>query len=201
MKASSNNVQRSGRKKAIGVIALLLSFYAFGQQLQVPSLPSAIPTSSSPLTSNSPVTTSTDDDDRDRAKSGNDAMRPSQDPTGVLTASQITTIVQTRPELVVDLKQVMSDYLQQQGTSIQADSISDDMLYKGIAADPGLRSAISVWLRARGYVSDSDFDRSDSDSRGVDDDVRGSDFVTNSSRIGNATLIDPNKMDVSSLDS
>jgi protein involved in polysaccharide export with SLBB domain len=174
VKDSPNNffcLRWIGHRAVVGVIALLLSSCAFGQQLQLPSLPSAIPStpSSSPLSPDSSSTMSADDDERDRAKSDNGTTNPSQDSSGVLTASQITAIVQTRPELVVDLKQVMSDYLQQQGTSIQADSISDDLLYKGISTDPGLRSAISVWLRARGYASDSDFDRSDSDIKGADD--------------------------------
>jgi protein involved in polysaccharide export with SLBB domain len=159
---------------------LFLSSISSGQQLQVPSLPSALPATpqSSPL-SPSTSTTSADDDERDRTQSSNNsATSPSQNQNGALTANQITTIVQTRPELVVDLKQVMSDYLQQQGTSVQADSITDDMLYKGIAADPGLRSAISIWLRARGYVSDSDFDRVDSDSKGEAGAATGAETIT-----------------------
>ncbi|WP_433972540.1 SLBB domain-containing protein [Tunturiibacter lichenicola] len=193
-------LQWIGYRAVVGVISMLLSFCAFGQQLQVPSLPSAIPSpsSSSPLSPNS-STTSSDDDESDRAKSSNGMTHPNQDPSSVLTASQITTIVQTRPELVVDLKQVMSDYLEQQGTSIQADSISDDMLYKEISSDPGFRGALSVWLRARGYVSDSDFDRSDSDSKGTDD-IRSGDDVAISSQIGDGALIGPNKIDASSPD-
>jgi protein involved in polysaccharide export with SLBB domain len=150
---------------------------------------------------------SADDDERDRAKSDNGTTNPSQDSSGVLTASQITAIVQTRPELVVDLKQVMSDYLQQQGTSIQADSISDDLLYKGISTDPGLRSAISVWLRARGYASDSDFDRSDSDTKGADDATGGASPPITSLATSSTTrdtadvaLIDPNGARGSSTD-
>jgi protein involved in polysaccharide export with SLBB domain len=149
----------------------------------------------------------TDDDERDRAKSDNGTTNPSQDSSGVLTASQITAIVQSRPELVVDLKQVMSDYLQQQGTSIQADSISDDLLYKGISTDPGLRSAISVWLRARGYASDSDFDRSDSDTKGADDATGGASPPITSLATSSTTrdtadvaLIDPNGARGSSTD-
>jgi protein involved in polysaccharide export with SLBB domain len=88
---------------------------------------------------------------------------------GTLTASQIIGIVQARPELVVDVKQVMADYLEQQGSPIQADSITDDMLYRGIGSDAGLRGAITIWLRARGYVSESDFDRSALDATSSDD--------------------------------
>ncbi len=61
----------------------------------------------------------------------------------------------------MDIKQVMADYLEQQGNAVQVESITDDMLYKGITSDPGLRGAISIWLRARGYVSDLDLDRAD----------------------------------------
>ncbi len=131
-------VRRARPELKISLAIFLLSSVSSGQQLQVPSLPSAIPTTSqsSPLSPSTSATTSPDDDERDRTKSDNNATSPSQNPTDVLTAAQITTIVQTRPELIVDLKQVMSDYLQQQGTSVQADSITDDMLYRGIAADP-----------------------------------------------------------------
>ncbi len=70
----------------------------------------------------------------------------------------------------MDIKQVMADYLeQQQGTQVQADSITDDMLYRGIASDANLRAAITIWLRARGYVADADSDTSDLDSRNSDD--------------------------------
>jgi protein involved in polysaccharide export with SLBB domain len=96
-------------------------------------------------------------------------MSSGQSSNGTLTASQIIAMVQARPELIVDIKQVMADYLEQQGNPVQADSITDDMLYKGIASDAGLRGAITIWLRARGYVSDSEFDRSDLDPKSSDD--------------------------------
>ena len=57
--------------------------------------------------------------------------------TVLLTARQIIAIVQARPELIVDIKQVMADYLEQQGNPVQVDSITDDMLYRGIASDAG----------------------------------------------------------------
>src|SRR5258708_30893148 len=63
----------------------------------------------------------------------------------------------------------MADYLDQQGSPVQADSITDDMLYRGIGSDAGLRGAVTIWLRARGYVSESDFDRSALDPTSSDD--------------------------------
>jgi protein involved in polysaccharide export with SLBB domain len=151
------------------LIYLLLTAVGFAQQLQAPSLPTGLPSAlpSSPSPGTSPAAASTGDDKA--AKNSNNEGSVSLNPNGTLTASQIIGIVQARPELIVDIKQVMADYLEQQGGPVQVDSITDDMLYRGIGSDAGLRGAISIWLRARGYVSESDFDRSDLDPRSSDD--------------------------------
>jgi len=73
-----------------------------------------------------------------------------------LSTSQIFAILQAQPDALVELKSLMSDLAQQQGTPIQADSITDEMLYSKIASSPELRANITTFLRARGYVSDSD---------------------------------------------
>ena len=39
---------------------------------------------------------------------------------------------------------------------MQEDSITDEMLFSRISTDPQFRASITVWLRARGYLSDSD---------------------------------------------
>jgi hypothetical protein len=126
-----------GRRAKLSVtgslIYLLLTAAGFAQQLQVPSLPtglpSALPSSTSPGTS--PAAASTGDD-KAAAKNSNNEGSVSLNPNGTLTASQIIGIVQARPELIVDIKQVMSDYLEQQGSPVQVDSITDDMLYRGL---------------------------------------------------------------------
>jgi hypothetical protein len=107
------------------------------------------------LPTTTPAATSTEDD-RTNAKNSSNGIGVSQNLNGTLTAGQVTAVVQARPELIVDIKQVMADYLEQQGSPVQVDSITDDMLYRGIVADTGLRGAITVWLRARGYVAESD---------------------------------------------
>jgi protein involved in polysaccharide export with SLBB domain len=146
----------------------------FTQQLQTPALPTGLPSAtpsappSAPLSPTAPAAT-TPEDDRTNSLKNNSGIGASQSTNGALTASQIITIIQARPELIVDIKQVMADYLEQQGTHVQADSITDDMLYRGIASDTGLRGAITIWLRARGYITDSEFDTSDLDSKGSDD--------------------------------
>lgn len=90
----------------------------------------------------------------------------------VLSATQILQILQARPEVVVELKAVIADQLQQQGTAIQADAITDEMLYSQIATSRAARASITLFLRARGFVSDEDLQRAalagnDEDSQAV----------------------------------
>jgi hypothetical protein len=71
-----------------------------------------------------------------------------------LSSDQIINILERNPDLVVELKSQMADRLQQQGTPIDASDISDEMLYNQIATNADLRTTITTFLRARGYVSD-----------------------------------------------
>jgi protein involved in polysaccharide export with SLBB domain len=84
----------------------------------------------------------------------------SLNPRTSLTAAQIDAVLQQKPELIVELKSLVADQLQQQGLKIQADSITDEMLLSLIATNPDLRANITVWLRARGYISSTDLQRS-----------------------------------------
>ena len=59
----------------------------------------------------------------------------------------------------MELKSLVADQLQQQGVPVQADSITDEMLLNQISTNATLRANITVWLRARGYVSEADMDR------------------------------------------
>jgi protein involved in polysaccharide export with SLBB domain len=99
-----------------------------------------------------------------------------------LTASQIIAILQQRPELVVELKSEVADQLQQQGIQTQADSISDEMLLSQISTNAQLRASITVWLRARGYVSAAEMDRLLS-SDALDEDSGLSPFASASSSL------------------
>jgi protein involved in polysaccharide export with SLBB domain len=81
--------------------------------------------------------------------SGGTGLRPSG-----LTAAQIEEILQDEPEVIVEIKQLVADQLQQQGFKVQADSITDEQLYGQIAESATLRTAITNFLHARGYLSD-----------------------------------------------
>jgi protein involved in polysaccharide export with SLBB domain len=119
---------------------------AFAQQ--------ATPPASSPLSSTTDTTSSTSSDSDTNSSSGSQLGQRSS-----LTAAQITLILQQKPELVVELKSLVADQLQQQGVPAQADSITDEMLLGQISTNAALRSSITVWLRARGYVSADEMDR------------------------------------------
>ncbi len=81
-----------------------------------------------------------------------------------LPAAQIISILQDRPEVVIELKSLLAE-TQQQGTTVQPDSITDEMLFRQIASSKDLRANITTFLRARGYLSDADLQRAEMQGR------------------------------------
>jgi protein involved in polysaccharide export with SLBB domain len=73
-----------------------------------------------------------------------------------LRADQIIHILEESPDLVTEIKAQVADRLQTQGTPVDANDISDEMLYDQIASSAALRGSITTFLRARGYVTDDD---------------------------------------------
>jgi protein involved in polysaccharide export with SLBB domain len=88
-----------------------------------------------------------------------------------LSSSQIIDILQQNPDLVLELKSQVADRMQEQGTQIDANEISDEMLYDQIAGNAGLRANITSYLRARGYVSDDDLQTAASGVAGASDET------------------------------
>jgi protein involved in polysaccharide export with SLBB domain len=86
----------------------------------------------------------------------NSAANPSNLAPFSLSANQIIDILQQNPDLVLELKSQVADRMQEQGMQIDANEISDEMLYDQISGNAGLRANITSFLRARGYVSDDD---------------------------------------------
>ena len=98
------------------------------------------------------------------------------DTRAVLTASQITDLLRDKPEIVVELKQLTADQLQQQGLKVQSDAITDEVLYNQIAASRPLRIAITNFLRARGYTTGPDVSSSDGEDNDIRDETRNPSF-------------------------
>jgi protein involved in polysaccharide export with SLBB domain len=73
-----------------------------------------------------------------------------------LTTRQIFNLIEDKPEVVVELKQLMADTLSQQGVSVDPNSVTDEMLYRQIASSREVRATITLFLRGRGYVSDEE---------------------------------------------
>jgi len=78
------------------------------------------------------------------------------DRPGALTASQILNVLQQNPEAIVEVKSMLATEVQQQGSQIQADDITDEMLYDQISSSATLREHITNFLLARGYISRDD---------------------------------------------
>jgi protein involved in polysaccharide export with SLBB domain len=160
---------------AVFVAASVLTFFsaggitANGQTLlsPFPAQSTAQPTSSADSTG---VTTPTAGSDK-YADSNSSSNAGNLTPSFSLSSSQIIDILQQNPDLVLELKSQVADRMQEQGTQIDANDISDEMLYDQIAGNAGLRANITSFLRARGYVSDDDLQTAASGVSGASDET------------------------------
>jgi protein involved in polysaccharide export with SLBB domain len=159
-----------GWRLLAGIATLLLSAAAWSQQT---SPPSAVPDPSdnSPWGSgpfapdnrfpedNPPSGDLKQNDKVEGAPNNSEEVSPKGSST-VLSANQIIAILHAKPEVMIDLKQFMSEYFMKQGAAIPDDSITDEMVLTSLATNRELRQSVSVWMRARGYATDADFDQS-----------------------------------------
>jgi protein involved in polysaccharide export with SLBB domain len=153
--------------------ALVMTLLFVSGTILSQQLPSAPSSTSSPLgssTTDAETNGSTTSDAADSRLSSSGSSSNEFSAANSLSAMQINSILQQRPELIIELKSLLADQLQQQGVKIQADSITDEMLFSQIASNADLRANITVWLRSRGYISAADIRRSGTDiSPGNDD--------------------------------
>lgn len=116
------------------------------------SLPHATSAQSAPVAVGAAQSASTTED---RADESDTSVLSGDQNQLTLSASRIISILQDRPELVVEIKTLVTQ-TQPGEIPAQADAITDESLYGEIASDRDLRRKITIFLRARGYVSDSD---------------------------------------------
>ena len=76
-----------------------------------------------------------------------------------LPATAIIGILKSRPELIIDVKRVTAESMQAQGVDIRDDAITDEMLFLRISTDANLRKELTSWLWTRGYVTQTDLER------------------------------------------
>ncbi len=73
-------------------------------------------------------------------------------PVAPLPADQIIQILQQNPDLLMEVKNQVADYMQQQGTQVSASDITDEMLYNQIQTNASVRANITIFLQSRGYI-------------------------------------------------
>jgi hypothetical protein len=85
-----------------------------------------------------------------------------------LSATQIISILQSRPEVMVEIKDLLAQTQHGENVGL-ADFMTDEMVYSQIVSDKDLRQNITMFLRARGYVNDEDLQRGMGRSQSVID--------------------------------
>ena len=150
----SSSKAPSGRNSLLAALLLLLALIWGGKTAaQTLQNPSSAPLAQTPL--------SAETESADRSSDADESNQPPERMRTTLSAAQIISILQERPQVVIELKTLLAEAQQ---PPVQPDSISDEMLYSQIVSSRELRSNITVFLRARGYVSDDDFQRAPLDA-------------------------------------
>ena len=131
-------------RRAAQALALVVTGILLGGNLAAQTLQEPRPTSPA-------IESSTADRDAgsDEASSFADVSQVS------LSAARIISILQENPEVMVELKELLPE-TQQQGSQLQPNEITDEMVYSQISSSKEVRQNITVFLRARGYISDAD---------------------------------------------
>jgi protein involved in polysaccharide export with SLBB domain len=80
-------------------------------------------------------------------------------PELTLPPAAIISILQARPEVMIDVKRLAAQSAQSQGVPVRDDSITDEMVFLRINSDAEFRKAITSWLWTRGYVTQDDLER------------------------------------------
>jgi protein involved in polysaccharide export with SLBB domain len=152
MTSSNPSFTRIRLRRLLRSFYLLLALASFAGAAAAQSLQTQAPSASTSAQTALP----TDTESTGRSSDLDESNRPSELQRITLSAAQIITILQERPQVVIELKTLLAEAQQ---PPVQPDSISDEMLYSQIASSRELRENITVFLRARGYVSDDDFQR------------------------------------------
>jgi protein involved in polysaccharide export with SLBB domain len=137
----------------LSLLALAIWSTAAHGQTPIASSPSQRAVPSEPATGSSLTTTRPADNDNSEEDTSRPRGMGGLSVSSNLSSDQIIRALQQNPELVVELKSYVADRLQEQGAQIDANDVSDQMLYNQIATNADLRSNITTFLRARGYIS------------------------------------------------
>jgi protein involved in polysaccharide export with SLBB domain len=150
---------------ALGVLSILCRAASTAAQVPLSASESSNqsqPDSSQPSGNSSPFGTAQrygDGGEMNTQSSSEDVSTfrlPSTANTTTLSAEAIINFLQENPDVAVELKSLAAERMQQQGSQLDANDISDEALDEQIQNNPGLRSSISTFFRARGYQVQDD---------------------------------------------
>ena len=130
-------------------------FFAGSGRAQVPLGPDPTQTTSQPSTDQNTsaaamVFGGSQDSANDRGSAS--TLSNLDAPVAPLPADQIIQILQQNPDLLMEVKSQIADYLQQQGTQVNENDITDEMVYNQIQTNASVRAKITIFLQSRGYV-------------------------------------------------
>jgi protein involved in polysaccharide export with SLBB domain len=78
---------------------------------------------------------------------------------GSMPAEALIQVLRNNPEVMVEVKSVIADAMQQQGVSVQPDALTDQEVYSQLESSAPLRAGVTQFLRARGYITEADIER------------------------------------------
>jgi protein involved in polysaccharide export with SLBB domain len=81
-------------------------------------------------------------------------LAPQDNDDSVMSSAALRRLLQSDPEIMVEAKPVVAQFLAQQDTSLTPDSISDQQIYDAVGSSHQFRKMLTDFLRARGYVSE-----------------------------------------------
>jgi protein involved in polysaccharide export with SLBB domain len=73
--------------------------------------------------------------------------------TPAAPAADLILVLKDNSEAMVEVKPVVVDFLEEQGTTVTADAMTDQQVYNYIESSAGLRKIVTRFLITRGYIS------------------------------------------------
>lgn len=71
-----------------------------------------------------------------------------------MPAAQLVQILEGNPEAMLEVKELVASSAQEQGISLDADSLTDQQVYAQIEKNDELRATVTRFLRGRGYLTE-----------------------------------------------
>src|SRR6185437_1693074 len=73
-----------------------------------------------------------------------------------MPAAQLVQILEGNPEAMLEVKALVASSAQEQGISLDADSLTDQQVYAQIGKNDELRATVTRFLRGRGYLTEQE---------------------------------------------